>query len=56
MTPEKFMNLARETATEVEAKDIYKDFNKQTEGRVPINTKIKVINIEALLKRIEETK
>ena len=56
MTPQKFKQLARETATIIDANDTYKEFQKPHLWRIPINKKIKIIDIKALIQKIEKEK
>ena len=57
MTPKRFKQLASETATEVNANDTYRDFKRPSLWRIHTKSeKIKVINIKALIQRIEEDK
>lgn len=56
MTPDKFMKLARDTAQIVSISNIPADMNHIPEWRVPMNAKIKVLDIKALIQRIEEEK
>jgi hypothetical protein len=50
------MQLARETAEIVNISDIPKDMNHMTQWRVSMNAKIKILNIQKLIQRIEEEK
>ena len=57
MTPKRFKQLASETATEVNANDTYRNFQRPSLGRIRIkNKKIKIINIKALIQKIEQEK
>jgi len=56
ITPERFIQLARETAEIVNISDIPKDMNHVTQWRVPMNAKIKILNIQNLIQKIEEDK
>ena len=57
MTPKRFKQMASETAIEIESNGIYKNFQRPSLWRLPIEqNRIKVIDIKALIQKIEEEK
>ena len=56
MNPGRFMQLARETAQLIDISDIPEDMTNMTKWRVKTDAKIKVLDINALIQKIEEEK
>ena len=56
MNPERFMQLARDTAKLLPISDIPKDMNHMNIWRTSMQATIKVLDIDALIQKIEEEK